>query len=415
MGLYIYWYHHLLLLGHYHFRHYHKCWRSRNNYRRHENTIHLCRLGFLHNLELGGRTVSDLEIRARKEKVNGKQDFAESKILLSCPVIFLCYTYFNMKMKPDFLLLEEDGEKPKKFFSWQFLCALGVFALIFLWANVFCDYSGTAVNKIGILKFATVSEPAMAEVKDPPSKAKETPPPLLLPNIKLAFVGDVMLDRGVKKSVYDNFGGDYAQLFTKVKSQLQSYDLLFANLEGPVSDVGVDGGALYSFRFEPKVIPVLKDVGFDIFSVANNHIFNWGRAAFEDTLNHLTAAGISYAGGGQTGTEAYQEKIIDVSGVKVAFLAFSEFKDGAVSSTSTKSGIALINEQEVQKSVSRAKSQADLVVVSYHFGDEYELAHNDFQQKYAELAVNAGADLVVASHSSACRPGDDFDFIFFIW
>lgn len=275
-------------------------------------------------------------------------------------------------------------------FSKQFFYSLGLFALIFFWANIFWDYSGELVSRINGTQMATVAE----VVKESPPKAEET----LLPPIKLAFVGDIMLDRGVKYSLNKNFGGDYGELFSKVKDQLAGYDLLFGNLEGPVSDKGADGGSLYSFRFETKVIPVMKDAGFDIFSVANNHIFNWGQVAFEDTLARLADEGIDYVGGGMSGSEAYQEKIVNVSGVEIAFLAFSEFKDGGVNSTSTKSGIALISEEEIKNSVSKARSKADLVIVSFHFGNEYETKPNDFQKKYAELAMDSGADLVIGSH-----------------
>lgn len=217
-------------------------------------------------------------------------------------------------------------------------------------------------------------------------------------NLKLAFVGDLMLDRGVKYFVYKNFNGDYSELFAKVKTHLQSYDLLFANLEGPISDRGQNAGSIYSFRFEPKVIPVLKNVGFDIFSVTNNHIFNWGQDAFTDTLQSLTANDITCVGGGSTGSEAYAGKIIDIRGVRIAFLAFSEFSDGEITASSTWPGITIISDEAVKNAVTQAKENAELVVVSYHFGEEYQGAPNDYQKKYAELAIDSGADLVIGHH-----------------
>jgi poly-gamma-glutamate synthesis protein (capsule biosynthesis protein) len=208
-------------------------------------------------------------------------------------------------------------------------------------------------------------------------------------NISLAFVGDIMLDRGVKNSVYKNFGGDYSQLFFKIKEQLNSYDFLFGNLEGPISNRGVDGGNIYSFRFEPKVAPILREVGFDVFSVANNHIFNWGEDAFEDTLRHLTGAGIKYVGGGFTASEAYNASLFDVSGVKIAVLGFSEFPAP---------NLVIVSEDTVRNSVLKANLDNDLVIASFHFGEEYQKQPNDYQKKYAELAVDSGADLIIGHH-----------------
>jgi poly-gamma-glutamate synthesis protein (capsule biosynthesis protein) len=116
-------------------------------------------------------------------------------------------------------------------------------------------------------------------------------------------------------------------------------------------------------------------------------------------LDLLADGNISYVGGGLNGQEAYQGRVLNVKGVKIAFLAFTEFKDGAtVSSTSTRPGIALISEADILESVSLVKKQADLVVVSYHFGNEYETEANNYQKKYAELAIDAGADLIIGSH-----------------
>ncbi|MEI6191147.1 MAG: CapA family protein [bacterium] len=272
----------------------------------------------------------------------------------------------------------------------QLIWGLVVFVVIFLGTNIVWNFSCELAGNKKNTQTAVVMEAVEA-----PVRIKEIP---LLP-IKLAFVGDIMLDRGVEYFANKDFGGDYGELFIKVKSQLQSYDLLFANLEGPVSDRGVDGGSLYSFRFEPRVIPVLKEAGFDIFSLANNHIFNWGEYAFTDTLSLLSDAGISYVGAGFDGPEAYKEKIMNVKGIKIAFLDFSEFRNGAViNSTSTIPGIALISEEAVLQSVSQAKRQADLVIVSYHFGNEYETESNDYQKKYAELAIDNGADLIIGAH-----------------
>jgi poly-gamma-glutamate capsule biosynthesis protein CapA/YwtB (metallophosphatase superfamily) len=197
--------------------------------------------------------------------------------------------------------------------------------------------------------------------------------------ITLAFVGDIMFDRGVKYHVYKDFSGDYSQLFTKVAEKLSTYDFLFGNLEGPVSDKGIDEGGIYSFRMEPQTIPVLKAVGFDVLSIANNHIFNWGQAAFTDTLERLTAGGIKYAGEAQ----------VNVSGINITVLGFSEFPA---------KGIAVISDENVINSVKKARLNSDLVVVSFHFGEEYQKLPNAYQEKYARLAIDSGADLIIGHH-----------------
>ena len=112
----------------------------------------------------------------------------------------------------------------------------------------------------------------------------------------------------------------------------------------------------------------------------------------------LSNNGILYIGGGYSGPEAYQDKIVKIDGVEIAFLAFSEFNEGEILRKSLKPGIAIISEDEIKESVLDAKSKADLVIVSYHFGEEYAALNNNYQKKYAELAIDYGADLIIGHH-----------------
>jgi hypothetical protein len=192
-------------------------------------------------------------------------------------------------------------------------------------------------------------------------------------NLKLAFVGDIMLDRGVKYSVKKNFGGDYAELFIKVKANLQSYGYLFGNLEGPVSDKGVDGGNIYSFRMEPVVLPALKDAGFAGFSINNNHIINYGLEAMVDTKIRLKDEGFDLAG------ESFA-----LDGVGIIILTFNQF--------------ANLDLEAMREEIIKAKLNNDLVITYFHFGEEYIPEPNDYQKTASRLAIDAGADLVVGAH-----------------
>jgi gamma-polyglutamate biosynthesis protein CapA len=295
----------------------------------------------------------------------------------------------------------------------QIIWGLGLFFLIFFWTNIFWDYGERLITKTNFSKSAAIFESVVIEKEE--ISLIEPVIPKINKNIKLAFVGDMMLDRGVKNSVYKNFSGDYVELFSKVREELQSYDILFANLEGPISDKGEDVGGLYSFRFEPKAIPALSEAGFDVFSLANNHAFNWGEVAFTDTIELLSSAGISSIGAGVTGSDAYLAKIFNIQDVRIAYLAFSEFRAGGIMSSSTDSGFAMISEEDIKKSVSQAESDSDLVIVSYHFGEEYMDLPNEYQKKYAKLAIDYGADLIIGHHPHVVQTLEQYKNTYIIY
>ena len=232
------------------------------------------------------------------------------------------------------------------------------------------------------------------------------PPQKIVPyNLTLGFVGDIMLDRGVKGAIQNYGSGDYRFPFLKARDELRQYDILFGNLEGPISDKGNNQGSIYSFRMRPDAIEGLRDAGFDVLSVANNHIGDWGISAIENTLERLQNRSIVPIGAGLNAKEAYQSRVISKNGVRVAYFAFSEFETGFVETSEDAPGIAIIGDGEKMiESINDAKNNADIVVVSFHFGDEYQSKPNEYQQRITKRVVDAGADVVVGHHPHVVQP-----------
>ena len=216
--------------------------------------------------------------------------------------------------------------------------------------------------------------------------------------ITLGFVGDIMLDRGMKQSVEKYGNGDYIFAFEKIKDYLNGFDILFGNLEGPISDKGTLSGSIYSFRMEPRSAMSLKEAGFDVLSVANNHMGDWGRVAMEDTFQNLKNAGIIFSGGGNNKEEAYEVKTILKDDTKIAYLSFSEFGKGYLEATDSFAGIAVISDEKLKSGIEKAKNENDIVIVSFHFGEEYKKEPNNYQKTIARKAIDYGADLIIGHH-----------------
>ncbi len=212
----------------------------------------------------------------------------------------------------------------------------------------------------------------------------------------MLFVGDIMLSRSVGELMAKK--DDYRWPFEKIADFLKSADLTFANLETPVSSRGVNVGSIYSFRSNPKVVQGLNYAGFDIVSVANNHAWDYGREAFGDTLSNLASAGISYVGGGHSEYEAHAGVIKTVGNTSVGFLAYTNLLPKSVSAIGDSMGVAVLDEEQMVQDIKVMKSRAQLVVVSFHWGEEYHPVHNALQERIAHEAIDAGADLIIGHH-----------------
>ncbi len=215
--------------------------------------------------------------------------------------------------------------------------------------------------------------------------------------VTLAFLGDMMLDRGVKNSVIKNFNNDYSTLFEKLET-LKDSDIVFANLEGTASDQGADLGNLYSFHMDPAVVPAISGAGIDILSIANNHVGDWGRLAYIDTMENLKENEILYTGGGLNSLEAETPKIIEKYGIKIGFLGFSDVGPNWMKAGADQAGLLLASNPRFDEIIKNASEQVDFLIVSFHFGDEYKTKHNERQEELAHRAVDNGAKLIIGHH-----------------
>lgn len=216
--------------------------------------------------------------------------------------------------------------------------------------------------------------------------------------ITLMFVGDIMLDRGVEHMIEKYGNGDYKFPFLKIADFLKKADILFGNLESLISDRGQKVGSIYSFRADPKAIEGLTFAGFDILSVANNHIFDYGREAMEDNFKRLKEAKIDFVGGGFNKNEACLPRVKEVRKTKIAFLAFTNLGTRYWQATKNRSGICWLEKENLKEYIKKAKGLADIIIVSMHFGEEYRQKPTLEQKYFAHLAIDSGADLVIGHH-----------------
>lgn len=242
-----------------------------------------------------------------------------------------------------------------------------------------------------LLTIFSVSKAPFFARSDTPAPDTETFAP-----ITLLFVGDIMMDRGVKRSIVNNFAGDYGALFVHTP-YVATADIAFMNLEGPVGTKGRNVGSKYSFHMDRAVLQAVRAAGFDIVSFANNHVGDYTREAFDETLELLSSESLLYTGAGKTYAQATRPSIITVRNMRIGYFAATDVGPSWLAATTTQSGVLLANDKNFEQIIASAKAQVDILVVSFHFGEEYAPA-NARQVLLAHRAVDSGADIVVGHH-----------------
>jgi poly-gamma-glutamate synthesis protein (capsule biosynthesis protein) len=189
--------------------------------------------------------------------------------------------------------------------------------------------------------------------------------------------------------------------FANVKGFLSAPDLTIANLECPT--VPTDQFRLpasnnqdLNLTADAKHLPAVKRAGIDIVSLANNHAYDAGVAGLKATIEQVRNVGLVPIGLDREGKQdAY---LTDVKGIRIAFLAYADFLNIPGTGVSHIRQNVEADRKRVTDDITRARKQADIVVVFWHWGPEYAVQPSSGQKSLAQLSVDAGADLVIGAH-----------------
>jgi poly-gamma-glutamate synthesis protein (capsule biosynthesis protein) len=179
--------------------------------------------------------------------------------------------------------------------------------------------------------------------------------------------------------------------------------MVFGNLESSLSYRGQPiKDKEYVFRSSPKVVPFLKQHKFSALSIANNHVLDYGPAAFTDIMKILKENGINYGGGGHNRQEAVEGVITEEKGLKVGFIAFTRVTPSVDWYAGAKKpgiiGAYKVHEAEVLKAVANLKPKCDILVVSLHWGKEGSTTIRGEEKELAHKLVDTGADVIMGHH-----------------
>jgi poly-gamma-glutamate capsule biosynthesis protein CapA/YwtB (metallophosphatase superfamily) len=213
--------------------------------------------------------------------------------------------------------------------------------------------------------------------------------------VTLAAVGDVFFCRSVARQIELN-GFDYPFEFTA--DILSRYDLAFCNLECALSTRGTPQSNRFLFRADPSAALALSAAGFDIVSLANNHTLDYGSETLRDTVEAVEGTGMISVGTRLTGSEDSGVRIIERNGLKIGFLALSDFDVPVEESPVGYPEVLLVDPNNLPRQVADTKSCCDVLVVSVHWGVDYMPFYTERQRAIGRMCIDNGADLVLGHH-----------------
>jgi len=181
--------------------------------------------------------------------------------------------------------------------------------------------------------------------------------------------------------------------FLHVADVLRKGDIVFGNLEAVLSNNGMDKKYLNSvaMRAMPEAVAGLNYAGFSVLSLANNHILEHGSHSLLETAQVLAQHNIKYSGVDTPSSKARRPLMVNAKGIKIAFLSYCLVPDKTAY-------ISINGHDEICHDVRKAKSQADIVVVSLHWGSEYIERPAPWQVNLAHHIIDSGANVISGHH-----------------
>lgn len=248
-----------------------------------------------------------------------------------------------------------------------------------------------------------------------PTKPTSTPAPTPtpVPTTTMLFTGVIVPARCVQAAIDEYQDSDY--LYDEVRDEIHAVDIAVGTLNATISDYPPRTGCVptYVLVGGAENADALQRAGFDLMSVATNHIKNCGLnncgdRAFFDTLDNLNRVGIQPIGAGSDLQQAMEPEVVEVNGVRFGFVSLGQLEPLSFATQDTP-GIAVLTEENLRASIQDARQVADVVIVMPHWGPEDVPVPNWSQRDLARVAVEAGADLVVGNHTHVVQANQQID------
>jgi poly-gamma-glutamate synthesis protein (capsule biosynthesis protein) len=225
--------------------------------------------------------------------------------------------------------------------------------------------------------------------------------------LRITAVGDIMLGRGVGSRLEKQNKG-YKFPFEKVGEILGKGDIIFGNLEAPITEStkGLDSSRKIVLKSSPSAFEALSYAGFNLVSLANNHILDYYEKGLFDTFEILNKGGIKYSGAGKSLQEARKPTIIERKGIKTGLLSYTDMAgitylgNPSISfgAGSEKAGVIPLDLSLIKEDVAKARDEVDILIVSLHWGIEESFEVSREQVEMAHEILDCGADIILGHH-----------------
>nr|WP_245976820.1 CapA family protein [Oceanobacillus arenosus] len=246
----------------------------------------------------------------------------------------------------------------------------------------------------------TVGNSSLGEVS-----LKEKEQPIITKEISLTAIGDMLIHSPVYLDAKVDGGYDFLPMLEQVAPFLERSTVTIANQETMIGGEEFGLSTYPSFNSPYEVGDALKNVGVDVVSIANNHTLDRGEAVIQSAISHWETIDMMYTGAYKDEIDRDNLRVYETSeGISIAFLSYTYGTNGIPVPEGKDYLVNLIDKELIANEIAKAKQEADVTLLSLHFGNEYERMPNEAQKELVQFAADLGVHIVIGHHPHVLQP-----------
>lgn len=247
-------------------------------------------------------------------------------------------------------------------------------------------------------------QPAATYLEQIPKSDVRYQPPTVTTFATLLAAGDVLIHSSVYNTAKTANGYDFKPMFQLVKPYITKADIAVVNSESIIGGTEIGLSTYPSFNSPYEVGDAIKDAGFDVATMANNHTLDRGEKAIQNAIHYWDKIGMVHTGSALSEHDREKIATVERNGIVFSFLAYTYGTNGIPTPKGKDYLVNRIDLNLMKKDIEAAKAQSDVVVVSLHFGVEYQREPNEEQKKLVKELADLGVDIILGSHPHVLQP-----------
>lgn len=223
--------------------------------------------------------------------------------------------------------------------------------------------------------------------------------------LSLMMVGDVLIHSSLYDDAYEDGTYNFDKMLTLIKPIVNNYDLAFYNQESILGGTKLGLSSYPAFNSPHEVGEAFTSIGFNLVNLANNHTLDRGKKAVISSNNYWkTKKDVLTTGSYNSQDEQNNIQIKEVNGIRYALLGYTTTTNGIKPSNNYY--VNVYSEEQIKKDINLVKDKVDLLLVSMHWGEEYNNSITKEQESIAKYLSSLGVDIVIGHHPHVIQPID---------